>query len=276
MSPDAKKKKKLLYVSYYSDYGEGTSIVDIFSVPKYSMVGQITDGISASQGLATDNNGNLYVANLGGNTITVYKPGATSPSLTLTESNGPLDVAVGKNGYVYASDYQGGIDVYAPGATSPIRRLTSPFFPYRVTGVGVDASNNVYATGGSVGSSSSYADPAVVRFAHARGSGTNLGLTGLVFPAGVIIDKNNNLVVSDEGGSEILIYRPRQTSPSGTMTVPSPIRSAINKPENLIYVPESNSNYGVGVYDYPSGTLVTTIPIGGPPTGAALSPAPNH
>ena len=88
----------------------------------------------------------------------------------------------------------------------------------------------------------------------------------------MIVDKKKNLVVSDFGLSEILIYPPGQMSPSGTITVPSADRSALNKPENVIYGPEG-FNYGVGVYDYPGGTFVTTIPIGGFTPGAALSPA---
>ena len=178
MSPDIKKKKKLLYVS---DAGE--EAIDIFSVPKYSFVGQITDGITSPDGLTTDRHRNLYVANQNG-TITVYPPGATTPSLTLTDSDGPLDVAVGRNGYVYAGDLKGGINVYPPGATSPIRRLRSPALRYRVTGVAMGASNNLYVTSLKRVSSG----PAVVKFANARGAGKNLGLTGLDYPAGVIDD----------------------------------------------------------------------------------------
>jgi hypothetical protein len=119
-----------------------------------------------------------------------------------------------------------------------------------------------------------------VKYVNGSGPGTNLGLKGLSQPAGVIIDKNKNLIVSDWGLSETLIYPPGQTSPSGMITVPFPDRSAINKSENLVYVPEGYNYYSpyfyfiVGVYEYPSGTLVTTVGIGGQPTGAALSPAP--
>jgi sugar lactone lactonase YvrE len=265
MSAEGRKSNKLLYVS-----NAPYSVVDIFSVPKYSLVGQITDGIDAPEGLATDEKGNLYVSNLLGNTITIYNPGATSPSLTLTESDGPLDVAVGSNGYVYAGDESGGIDVYAPGATSPIRRLTNPHLAYRVTGVAVGPYNGVFATG----LSRAHGGAAVVKFVHARGSGMNLGLTGLSYPAGVIRE-DNYLIVSDFGNGTVLIYPTGQKSPSEMITVPGPERAAINKSENLIYVPEAG-NDGIGVYDYPSGAFVTTVGAGGFDTGAALSPAPKR
>ncbi|MGA9420505.1 MAG: hypothetical protein WBV40_15280, partial [Candidatus Cybelea sp.] len=80
MSPQT-TPTELLYVSDSAD-----SVIDIFSVPNYSMVGQITDGINQPEGLATDETGNLYVSNLRGKTITVYQPGRTNPSLTLAVS----------------------------------------------------------------------------------------------------------------------------------------------------------------------------------------------
>lgn len=264
MSPEAKRSKSLLYVS-----DAPASVVEVFSVPKYSQVGEITDGIDGPQGLAVDQKGNLYVTNVDGDSITVYKPGATSPSLTLTESDGPLAVAVGSNGNVYAGDKGGGIDVYPPGGTSPIRRLTNPHLGYRVTGVAMGPYNSIYATGVSQSK-----NPAVVKFIHARGSGVNLGLTGLKYPAGVIRD-DGYLVVFDFGGNAILTYPPGKKSPSGTITVPQPERGAINAAEDLLYVPEE-SDYGIGVFDYPSGTYVSIVGAGGYDTGAAISPAPTR
>lgn len=262
MSPET-TQTKLLYAS-----NSNGNVVDIFSVPGYSMTGQITHGIKRPEGLATDKNGNLYVANLKGDTITVYAPGATRPSLTLSESDGPIDVAVASNGYVYAGDEGGGIDVYPPGATSPSTRLTNSVFS-RVAGVGVDESNNVYAAG-DIGKTTGV----VIEFVNGSGSGTNLGLTGLVESTGVIIDENNNLVVSDFPQGRIFIYPLGHTSPSRKLKVPFPKRSAMNEAENEIYVPESHGR--VGVYTYPDGKLVTRISIGGFAAGAALSPAPTR
>lgn len=259
MSPDVKKENNLLYVSC-------DEVVDIFSVPKYSLVGQITDGIFLPGGLTIDRHRNLYVANLNG-TITVYPLGATTPSLTLTDLKGVLDVAVGRNGYVYAGGFGGDIDVYPPGATTPVRQLSNPVLRHRVTGVAIGASNNLYATG----LKRAFSDPAVVRFTNARGAGKNLGLTGLDYPAGVIFD-DGNLIVSDFRLSKILTYPLGQRSPSGTISVGEPQGSAINRAADEIYVPNDISQV-VDVYDYPSGTLVTTIPIVGGSRGAALSPA---
>jgi hypothetical protein len=261
LSPDRKKPKALLYVSEPSPSSAG--LVDVFSVPEYSLEGQITYGIDKPQGLAIDTEGNLYVADLDSNAVTVYRPRAKRPSLTLNVPDSPLDVAVGSNGSVYVGDEAGGVDVYRPGATSPKLRLTNPSLT-RVVGVAVTSSNDVYADGES---GSSYYTPAVVEFTNATGSGKNLRLTGLLGRLGGVIVADHDLIVTDSDSNEVLTYPLGQTSPSSTISVPCPDGPTINKAESKIYVPETCSEDTVGVYDYPSGTLVTNLPIGG--TGAA-------
>jgi hypothetical protein len=253
---------------YVSD--EGDNVVDVFSVPGYSLVGQISDGVDQPEGLATDKNGYLYVSNLAGFTVTRYAPNSTTPSLTLTEPDGPDGVAVTTNGYVLAGDVDGGVDVYSPGATSPSRRLTNSAISDEVLGVGADTHGDAYAAGNV--SASGY-HPAIVEFQKLKGAGANLDLSDLSAPTGVLIDKNSNVVVSDYGGDEVLIYPAGSTSPSSTISVKTPDRSAVDKAENLIYVPQGIYD-DVDVPDYPSGTRVTTVPVGGFTTGAALAPAP--
>jgi hypothetical protein len=69
MSPETTRTELLCASDAYQD------VVDIFSVPGYSMVGQIIDGIDQPEGLAIDKTGDLYVANLRGDTIKVYNLG---------------------------------------------------------------------------------------------------------------------------------------------------------------------------------------------------------
>jgi hypothetical protein len=260
ISPDEQRKKPLLYVS---DQGAGT--VNIYSVPQYAEIGKITSGVEQPAGLATDKKGDLYVANIRGDTVTVYKPRQTSPFRTLTETGKPDAVAVGSNGYAYAGDMAGGIDVYPPGATAPSNRLTNTDLEYGVTGVGVDASNNVYGAGAGP------AGGVVVEFVNASGGGRNLGLKGLAAPTGAIVDKNKNLIVSDFAQSEVLTYPPGKKSPSSTFFVETPAAMNINRKESEIYAP-GGGDYAVGVYDYPSGTFVTSIDIGNFTDGVAVSP----
>ncbi|HZV76271.1 MAG TPA: hypothetical protein VFF63_00775 [Candidatus Babeliales bacterium] len=263
MKPD----KAAAQVLYVSDASANT--VYEFSLPSNSPIGEITDGISSPEGLATDSHGNLYVSNLTADTVTVYAPGATSPSLTLSEPDGPDGVAVTKNGDVVAGDNDGGVDVYAPGKTSPSRRLKNSGIN-TVFGVGVDAHDNAYAVGLLI--SGSNGTPAAIEFENLKGKGTNLGLEDLTRPQGVLLDANSNIVISDDG--EVLVYAPGLKTPSTAFGAPQCGPSALNKSENLIYVSQGGNTDQVGVYDYPSGTFVTQLAFGSDYIGGtAVSPA---
>ncbi|MBV9720192.1 MAG: hypothetical protein JOZ77_12805 [Candidatus Eremiobacteraeota bacterium] len=259
ISPSKKKKAQLLYVADTSG-----NLINVYSLPKYTLTAQITDGVDEPEGITTDKKGQLYVTNYGYDTITIYKTGTTKAALTLDESDGPDDVAVASNGYVAAGDLDGGVDVYKPGAVKPYERLTNPAIRL-VIGVGIDAKNNVYAAGLSSGSTA-----AVVEYANMTGAGTNLQLAGLSSPAGVLIDEHGDIVISDFGAGVIRIYPPGASEPSSSISVGSPERSALNSKENLIYVPQQYN--GLSVLTYPDGALLKTV--AGTARGAALSPAP--
>jgi serine/threonine-protein kinase len=249
---------------------ESANEIDIFSRPSYQLVGHITQGVYEPEGIATDTNGDLYVTNLGSKNVTVYHKGATTPYRTLTLSFQPDDVAVTADGYVAVSDVAGGVDVYAPGASAPTRRLTSQLIA-NAAGCGVDAQDNVFVSGNDRAS-----NPVVVEYKNLMGPGANLGLSGLVFPSGVIVDKSGALVVSDNFLPGVDVYAPGSKSPTTIVTGGSPNRSALNKTEHRLYVPESS--YGVvNVYSYPGGALLKTISFSGSGnfiSGTALSPAP--
>jgi hypothetical protein len=269
ISPDA-RKAKLLYA------GAGDFDIDIFSVPKYLLVGQITDGIDVPSGIATDSNGNLYVANSYSDTVTVYPLRESTPSLTLTVPGNPNGVAVAANGYVVVGDYSGAVDVYPPGRTSPSSRLTNPNIGH-VYVVAVDAENDVYA-GGSDSTTNYSGTPVVVKYAKMRGSGTVVGLKNLPTRiSGMLVDEHGNIVVSGCGGHSILqdicIYPPGKKSPSSKLSVEDAFGVAFDEKENLIYVAQYSYRF-VRVLDYPSGSLVAIIPLANLATGVALIPAP--
>jgi len=258
-----KRVKQRLYVS-----DAQLSVIYIFALPSFESLGEITSGISNPEGIATDKNGNLYVSNWGNDSVTVYKPGKTRPYLTLTGAPySPADVAVADNGYVFAGDVGGGVDVYPPGATSPRTRLVNPAIA-RVGGVGVDASNNVYAGGLAPSERSGV----VVEYSNMSGSGVNLRLNGLLSPTGVFIDNLGNIVVTDDANWLIDIYPPGQTTPSSTIAISNPGTPGINKAENTLYVPQLGPS--LSILSYPGGSQIGSIGFGSGSYvwGAALSP----
>jgi WD40 repeat protein len=63
---------------------------------------------------------NLYVANNGNNTVTVYAPGSTSPLRTLNNLNGPESLAIDPGGDLFVTqDGANKVSVYPPGGVTP-------------------------------------------------------------------------------------------------------------------------------------------------------------
>jgi len=67
--------------------------------------------------IATDGAGDLYVG--GGSMISVYAPGATSPSRIVRTKDPIVTLAAAFDGTIYVDTYVGGIAVYAPGQGHP-------------------------------------------------------------------------------------------------------------------------------------------------------------
>jgi len=63
--------------------------------------------------IATDATGNLYVG--GGNRVSIYAPGATSPSRVVHAKDTIVTLTAAPDGTLYVDTYNGGIAVYAPG-----------------------------------------------------------------------------------------------------------------------------------------------------------------
>jgi hypothetical protein len=72
--------------------------------------------------VATDAAGNLYV---GGDTvISVYAPGATTPSRLIHTKSALVTLTAASDGTLYVDTYNGGIAVYAPGKGYPSSSFT--------------------------------------------------------------------------------------------------------------------------------------------------------
>jgi hypothetical protein len=232
-------------------------------------IGEITDGISGPSGSFVDKRGDLFVANDSNFTVTMYPPGSTAWKLRYTGFAYPLDVAVDSKGLVYIADLVGDKVVEFPkGSTRS--KLTIPI-GYPPHGVALDSHGNVYV---SYNTGAHGAGPGAVN-EYAPGSKTakNLNLP-IGWAAGDATDGSGNLLVADQNNAAVYVFPPGSTSPSQTITqgLQDPVNIAFDSSFKHLYVQDDEVD-GVLVYDYPSGTYLTTLNNGATSIdGVAVSP----
>jgi DNA-binding beta-propeller fold protein YncE len=254
ITPDRRKRggKKDLYVTDF-----GTGVVEILKNSTWANVGTISDGINGPDGAFVDKKGDIYVANYQGVTVTEYNK---HNALKYTYSAGmtdPIAVTVDKHGNVYEGDYADGgsgfVAEYAQGSNTQIASCAPGG---AVEGVAVDGSGDVFvdynlAAGGAK----------ITEYTGGLSGchGTTLGVS-LSFAGGMVLDKNNNIIVCDQLGPTVDVIDPPYNSVTGTLGsgFADPFHVTINKAETEAYVAD-NANANVQVLSYPSGTNITTL-----------------
>lgn len=258
LSPAAKKAKHLIYVSDFTG-----NAVEIYPTKgsNPNPIGKITDGISGPEGCFVDQHGNLYVANVSNDTVTMYPHGSTTWKLQYTGFAYPTNVTAGSNGKVYVADLVGEKVVEFPKGSTRSKLTIDISYPQ---GVAVDTKNNLYvsyntgAHGGGPGDVNEYPPGST--------NGTSLGLP-IVWSAGDAIDGNGDVVVADQGSGSgndaVYVFPPGSTKPSETINqgMEDPFRIALDKPYKHLYVADPEVAKLL-VYDYPSGTLIESITNG--------------
>jgi hypothetical protein len=241
ISPDAKKKKSLIYWGNYD-----SSTITIYSGKGVNgkEVGQITSDLSNPERLFVDAKGSVYATNIGTGTITAYKAGQTSPFITISNGvNRPTGITVDAAGTVYCANVGNDtITEYPAGSTTASVTISVPSSPeYLAT----DAQDNLYAEIGS----------AVYEFPKGSTSGTNLGLS---ISAGALeVDRNGNLIVIDESTDDVDYFAAGQTTPSTEIPVTAgdPFALSLSKNEKELYVSVLISGgFEIQSIAYPKGT----------------------
>jgi serine/threonine-protein kinase len=176
-----------------------------------SPIGSITDGTDCAYGAAVDKAGNLYVANIGNSSVTVYPRGQTSPSLTITDDvSSPYSVAVDSKGNVFVSNLGNNtITAYASGQTSAYETIS--FYDYgQAVGIDTDGNDNLWVA----------CDTTNTVFEIKAGSSgvTDPGLTGTAGPIGVAFGPKGELFVSNFSTTNVTVYKSGQTSPFESIT----------------------------------------------------------
>ena len=192
-------------------------------------------------GVAVDNSGNIYVTDLGGNTIrrvtsggavtTVAGDGGTGSAngagATATFSS-PTGVAVDKSGNLYIADASnnkirmitssGVVSTFAgsgpQGSADGTGAAASFYYPY---GIAIDASGNLYVADARNNKIRKITPAGVVSTLCGSGSVGAADGTGTAasfsYPAGIAVDNSGNLYVADVGNNEI-----RKVTPAGVVT----------------------------------------------------------
>lgn len=233
-------------------------------------IGLISTGLTYPWGMAVDNGGDLYVANVNGaqgaaGNVVMYRKGVHSPTLTYTSGlSAPIAVAVGNDGTVYVANqnvrtpsgtFPGNVVVYPPGSTTPSETLTDPNFN-TLWALAVDAGGNLYIT--YTGKGCCPQTQSVDEFLAGSSLPIALGLapvgSGFEYYGAVTLDAKGNLVLGDF--YQVEVWPPGATSPSQTFGQRgTPDGTSFNVSGNRLFVSDNNEGE-VEEYAYPAGTLV--------------------
>jgi hypothetical protein len=219
----------------------------IYSNKTYGETGELTNGLSATDGVWVDKKGNIYVANVSTNVVEFKKSGS-SPICTYTGATDPINVTTDAKGNVYVVDLLGGfVDEYAQCSNT----IEKQFQAEDAQGAAVDKSGDLFV---------SYGGSSLEEFKGGSTTGTPLGAS-VGESAGLVIDKKGNLIADDQAGDILVIAPPYSSATVLVSGLSDPFHCSLNEKENLLF----NANSGSGdvtVYSYPSGSLKQTVNTG--------------
>ncbi len=207
-------------------------------------------------------NGNIYVANAGGNSVSVINEVTNSIVTTFLVGNFPAGVAYDSaNGNIYVANLMSNTVSVINGATNTV--ITTIGVGASPAGVAYDSANgNIYVTnfGGNTVSVINGATNTVI---------TTIGVGAS--PFGVAYDSaNGNIYVTNFGGNTIsVINGATNTLVSNIAVSNGPAGVAYDSANGNIYV----TNYGgstVSVINGATNTVITTIAVGANPIAAVF------
>jgi hypothetical protein len=254
ISPDAKKKKTKPLI-YWANFGSNAVYIYSAKGTNPPEKGEITTGISNPERLFVDASLDVYATNLGNNTVTGYKPGATSPFLTISDGvDTPTGLTVDAAGTVYCANVgDSTVTEYPKGKTSPSLTISITGSPEYLA---VDAKDNLYVSTGT----------GVIEFAPGSTQGKDLDLD-MGSPSAIELDKSGNIIAIDASANSIDVFPAGQTQPSKVVPVTAGTAFALSldKKENAVYASvEESAGFIVQQLDYPGGTSLSDKIASGP------------
>lgn len=213
-------------------------------------------GLDGPRGIATDADGNLWVANNLANDVLAFHQGSKKPYLTLGAIPNAFAVVVGDDGTVYVAAYSPAtVYVYASGTTKPERTIGLKFLQ-DASGLALDANGDLIVAG-NVG-----VEQGRMLFVGARSHEQRLLPGILASPYGIVVDGSNDRVVSDFDNGATYVFAPGASEPSRVLGVPraaQPTFSAFNSTRTLLFVGDA-LHAELDVFEYATGKLLEKVP----------------
>jgi len=233
-----------------------------------SPLGSITEGINGPMGVAVDKLGQVYVVNIGNNTVTIYPHGSVSPSLTIEKGLwAPAGIGVDSKGNVFVANEEQFVTGYRPGRKTPFETIPFRTIGCQAIGLAVDAADTVWVVCDNLDS--------LWTIARGKKKAQNANLSGLGGPMGVSFGRDGMMYVSNYAASNVLVFAPGTTSPALTITdgIDNPTFNGVSASGRFF-----QSNTPGNVVGYKEGrtkpfTTITTTPN---PWGVAAYPPVNQ
>lgn len=228
-------------IVYEADY-DSTDTVQAYAPWSTSPLLQLPDSAATEyHAITTDSGGNVYVCNYAAGTVTVFPPGNTTPSRTITGLTDPCypnSIAVDAKGNIIVPLSGGNVLEFKPGSgNTPSRTMTNSY-----PAVALDPAGNIFVA------NYDGAETGVSVFAAASSSSTpaftiTAGTSGPFIPA---FDSHGNLYIANYSADNVTEYKPPF---SGASTVAQTFGNslAINGPYGVAV--DGSGNVYVASYD---------------------------
>ncbi len=238
--------------------------------PNAPPVETISDGVNDPYGLYVDAAKNLYVANYGNSTVTVYPPGELAPSATYSEGlSRPLYPIEDRNGNVLVTNAPSGghgtVVEYVGGDSNNAKTIST--IGTEADGIDLDRSGNLY-----VAYRNENGIGGIEKYDSDYTNGRSLGIA-LDQPEGLIVTRGGKVLVLETGRLNRLEEFPRNsTSPDFVINVPgTPVELAITQSEDRIFVSTLSGSVYTTRYPLASINLTQEIFAGYAVQGVALT-----
>ena len=227
----------------------------------------IVSNVSAPAALAV-NGGNLYVANQGNNTVSVFSPLGLHVATISSGINVPDAMAFDSAGNLYVSNRgpaagtSSSVTVYAPGKTAPLRTIAQNVkLPLAVA---LDSSNDVYVA--NVGTN----DVTVYK----AGTATLLRTIsqGIAVPSALAFDPSGDLYVASLVLDHVTMYKPGSASVALNISQHIDYPVALAYKDGVLYVSNLRGNAVTAYAPGGSGYLRGVSKGMSQPSAVALAP----